>query len=201
MLRKAGGKEAGATPASTAAGFSCILPAMAAAAQTVPPRMPASRPKLPLEASVGYQVRITHRLIQRALQARISRHGVTLGMWYFLRVLWEEDGITQRELSNRIGTMEPTTLSAIMAMERAGIVHRVRNAGDRRKINVFLTERGRGLEALLLPGAIAVVEEAVQGIPPAEVTLLLRLLGDMQRNLGDALAAGAPGAPEEDPCP
>ena len=174
---------------------------MVTAAQPIPPAPPGSGPKLPLDVSVGYQVRITHRLIQRALQARISRHGVTLGMWYFLRVLWQEDGITQRELSNRIGTMEPTTLSAIMAMERAGIVRRVRNAGDRRKINIFLTDHGRSLERLLLPGAIAVVEDAVRGIPPAEVSLLLRLLGIMQRNLGDALASEPPGALENDLCP
>ena len=192
-------------PASTAARFSCILPGMVTAAQPIPPgpptAAPAPGPKLPLAASVGYQVRITHRLVQRALQARISRHGVTLGMWYFLRVLWQEDGITQRELSNRIGTMEPTTMSAIMAMEKAGIVRRVRNAGDRRKINVFLTDHGRSLEPLLLPGAIAVVEEAVRGIPGAEVSLLLRLLGAMQRNLGDALAAEPPGPPGDGPCP
>lgn len=144
-------------------------------------------PKLPLDVSVGYQVRITHRLIQRALQARISRHGVTLGMWYFLRVLWEEDGITQREISRRIGTMEPTTLSAIMAMERSGLVRRVRNAGDRRKINIFLTEWGRSLEAQLLPAAIDVVETSVKGLSDREVASLLGMLGIMQRNLRDAL--------------
>lgn len=143
-------------------------------------------PKLPLGRSVGYQVRLTHRLIQRELQARISHHGVTLGMWYFLRVLWDQDGITQRELSDRIGTMEPTTLSAIMAMERAGIVRRVRNTADRRKINIFLTERGRGLEALLLPAAITVVETAVKGLSGPDISTLLDLLSVVQRNMRDA---------------
>ncbi len=191
----------GRLPASTTVRFWCILRGMVTADQPTLPGPAAPGPKLPLDISVGYQVRITHRLIQRALQARISRYGVTLGMWYFLRVLWQEDGITQRELSNRIGTMEPTTLSAIMAMERVGIVRRVRNAGDRRKINIFLTDHGRSLEPLLLPAAIAVVEGAVRGIPAAEVSLLLRLLGTMQRNLGDALASEPPCTLENDPCP
>ena len=70
---------------------------------------------LPLEKSVGYQVRMTHRALQRYLQVKIGPHGVTLGMWYFLRILWREDGLTQRELSYRIGTREPTTLIAILA--------------------------------------------------------------------------------------
>ncbi len=71
-------------------------------------------PALPLERSVGYQIRRTHRLVQRALQVRIEPHRVSLGMWYFLRALWDEDGLTQRELSTRVGTMEPTTMAAIM---------------------------------------------------------------------------------------
>jgi len=155
---------------------------------------PDTCPKLPLDSSVGYQVRLTHRLIQRALQARISRHGVTLGMWYFLRVLWEEDGITQRELSNRIGTMEPTTLSAMVAMEREGIVRRVRNTGDRRKVNIYLTERGRELEALLLPSGIAVVGGALRGLSDRQVATLLDLLGTVQRNIRNTLdTAAVPG--------
>ena len=47
---------------------------------------------LPFEDSVGYQVRATHRSLQRFLQIKIEPYGVTLGMWYFLRALWHEDG-------------------------------------------------------------------------------------------------------------
>ncbi len=141
------------------------------------------KPQLPLARSVGYQIRLTHRLMQRALQARIERHGVTLGMWYFLRVLWAQDGITQSELSRRTGTMEPTTLSAVRDMERGGIVERVPDPSDRRKINVFLTEHGRALEALLLPSAIEVVETALAGMTQREVSMLLDLLACIQQNL------------------
>lgn len=139
--------------------------------------------RLPLDRSIGYQVRATHRLIQRALQARVERHGVTLGMWYFLRVLWSQDGITQSELSRRVGTMEPTTLAAIRDMERAGIVTRLPDPDDRRKINLFLTEHGRRLEAALLPFAIEVVDSALTGMTEREIRMLLDLLGVIQQNL------------------
>jgi DNA-binding MarR family transcriptional regulator len=142
-----------------------------------------TRASLPLDRSAGYQVRATHRLVQRALQARIERHGVTLGMWYYLRVLWDQDGLTQRELSRSIGTMEPTTLSAIAAMEKEGLVHRVRNAGDRRKINVFLTVKGKDLEHKLLPLAIDVVQVATKSLSEREQDMLLSMLAAMQRDL------------------
>ena len=147
------------------------------------PPDPAANPDLPMARSVGYQIRTTHRLIQRALQARIEPHGVTLGMWYFLRVLWLQDGITQSELSRRIGTMEPTTLAAVRDMERDGIVRRVRDPTDGRKINVYLTEHGRALEPLLLPLAIGVVQQCVAGMTQREITMLLDLLACIQANL------------------
>jgi DNA-binding MarR family transcriptional regulator len=133
--------------------------------------------------SVGFQVRMTHRMMQRALQAKIAPAGATLGMWYFLRALWNEDGLTQRELSDRTGTMEPTTMSAIQSMEEKGLVERVRNKSDRRKINVFLTEKGRALEQDLLPVAADVVATAIKGFSVRDVATLLDLLSTIQANL------------------
>lgn len=144
---------------------------------------PASQPSLPLDRSVGYQIRMTHRLVQRALQCRIERHGVTLGMWYFLRVLWVEDGLTQSELSAEIGTMEPTTLSAVAAMEAAGLVRRERHGTDKRKIRVFLTDKGQAMRDTLLPEGIAVVDASVKSLSPSKVDTLLEMLKIMQANL------------------
>lgn len=144
---------------------------------------------LPFDDSVGYQVRMTHRALQRYLQTKIAPYGVTLGMWYHLRALWAQDGLTQRELSRRIGLMEPTTLGAILAMEKIGLVKRVRNRTDRRKINILLTRKGRALKAELLPFARQVVGDAVAGFSPRETGLLLDLLKGIQRNL-DARTQG-----------
>ena len=138
---------------------------------------------LPFSESVGYQIRSTHRALQRFLQLKIESRGVTLGMWYFLRALWNEDGLTQRELSRRVGTMEPTTLNAILGMERSGLVRRLRNKKDRRKWHVLLTAKGRKLERELIPLAKEVVDTAVQSLSPTEVRQLLRGLSEIQRNL------------------
>ena len=130
-----------------------------AAAKAASPgkRRAAAEVDLPFADSVGYQIRATHRALQRFLQLKIEPHGVTLGMWYFLRALWHEDGLTQRELSRRAGTMEPTTLNAILNMEKKGLVRRVQNRKDRRKWHVHLTAKGRRLKAELIPLARDVV--------------------------------------------
>ena len=138
---------------------------------------------LSFEVSLGYQVRATHRLMQRYLQSLIEPHGVTLGMWYFLRVLWREDGLTQRQLSRRVGTMEPTALNAIGAMERQGFVTRVRSKVDRRRQHVHLTAKGLSLKAQLEPLAITVVRNASAGLSQREIASLLDLLKLVQANV------------------
>jgi MarR family transcriptional regulator, organic hydroperoxide resistance regulator len=168
-----------------------------AAGRRRPRRTPPQPFNLPLEKSVGYQVRMTHRALQRYLQVKIEPHGVTLGMWYFLRILWREDGLTQRELSHRVGTREPTTLIAIVAMQRRGLVARVRDRTDRRKQIVSLTAAGRRLQAELLPVAAEVVNTAVAGFSQRDTALLLKFLSAIQRNLARASSEG-PGGPVDE---
>ena len=145
------------------------------------------RVSLPFAESVGYQVRLTNRLIQKLLQQTIEPFGVTPGMWYFLRALWDEDGLTQRELSLIVGNVEPTTLSAIKSMELNGLVERTRNEDDRRKINIYLTEKGRDLKDQLLPLAKDVVQTAVKGFSEREFRTFLQLLSAIQANIRPVL--------------
>lgn len=135
------------------------------------------------ESSVGYLLRDTYRAFTKILQARISAHGVTIGQWYFLRVLWDEDGLTQRELSQRVGMMEPTTVTALNGMEKRGYVRRVRNTDDKRKVNIFLTDKGKALRNVLLPHAIDVNIRSVAGVPLEDVEAVRRTLHAMKRNL------------------
>lgn len=160
---------------------------------TPPPRAkPAAKPafvKYPPESSVGYLLRDTHRAFSRILQASIAPWGVTMGMWYFLRALWDEDGLTQRELSRRVGMMEPTTVSALNHMERRGLIERRRNEKDRRKVNVFLTRQGKALEKKLLPYAVDVNRIALKSITPEEAEVLRGLF----RRMKDSLRSHEPG--------
>jgi DNA-binding MarR family transcriptional regulator len=139
---------------------------------------------LPLEESLGFQVRDLNRLMQRALAARLAPHGVAPGAWYFLRVLWEEDGLTQRELAARIGMQEPTAVIALRGMEEAGWITRARSETDRRKVHVHLTPAGRALRETLLPEARAVIADATRGLSPGETATLLSLLRRAREALG-----------------
>jgi DNA-binding MarR family transcriptional regulator len=108
-----------------------------------------------------------------------------------LRILWESDGLTQRELSEQAGLMEPTTYSALQAMEKLGYVTRKRLPDSRKKVYVFLTPKGRGLKSKLVPLAEEVNEVAIQGVAPSDIIATRRLLLALIENLArdEALAA------------
>src|SRR5204863_5205283 len=81
---------------------------------------------------MAHLVKDTTRALVRALQSRLAAHGVSFGHWTFLRILWEHDGLTQRELSREAGVMEPTTFAALKAMEQLRYIER-RQVPENRK--------------------------------------------------------------------
>jgi DNA-binding MarR family transcriptional regulator len=108
---------------------------------------------------------------------------VPFGHWAFLRILWQEDGLTQRQLSDLAGMTEPTTFAAIKAMEQAGYVTRRQTAENRKNIYVHLTARGRALECKLVPFAEEVNKIAVRGVSAADVEATRRTLLAIAENL------------------
>lgn len=132
---------------------------------------------------LAHLVRDAARGLTRALQFRLSEHSVSFGHWVFLRILWERDGLTQRELSVEASLMEPTTHSAILKMEKLGYVTRRQEGGDRKRMQVYLTDEGRKLRDVLVPLAEEVNARAVIDVPPEDVETTRRTLLAMVHNL------------------
>jgi DNA-binding MarR family transcriptional regulator len=139
---------------------------------------------------LAHLVKDATRALVRALQMRLAAHAVSFGHWTFLRILWETDGLTQRELSEQAGVMEPTTFSALKAMERLGYVMRRKRGDDRKKVYVFLTPKGRRLREKLVPLAEEVNRIAVRSVLVADITTTRSVLFAIIENLArDELAA------------
>ncbi len=135
---------------------------------------------------LAHLVKDATRALLRALQMRLTAHDVSLGHWTFLRILWEKDGLTQRELSDQAGVMEPTTFSALKAMEKLGYVVRRQVPENRKKVFVHLTPKGRLLKDKLVPLAEEVNRVAVAGVPPDQIATtretLLAIIENLVRN-------------------
>ena len=132
---------------------------------------------------MAHLVKDATRALVRSLQTRLAGHGVSFGHWTFLRILWESDGLTQSELSREAGVMEPTTFTALKAMETRGYIVRRQLAGNRRKVHIFLTAKGRTLKRKLVPLAEDVNHLAVRGVASADIAATRRTLVAVLVNL------------------
>ena len=132
---------------------------------------------------LAHLVKDATRGLTRALQSRLAKEKVSFGHWVFLRILWEKDGLTQRELSLGAGLMEPTTFSALVAMENLGYVTRKKLPHSKKNVYVFLTLNGRALKKTLIPMAVDVNRVAISGLPAADIATTRRVLLSMIENL------------------
>jgi len=135
---------------------------------------------------MAHLVKDATRALVRALQMRLTEHAVSFGHWTFLRILWETDGLTQRELSEEAGVMEPTTFSALKALEKLGYVTRRQTPDNRKNVYIFLTAKGHALKSKLVPLAEEVNRVAVRGVRPADLTAtrgaLLAIIENLARD-------------------
>ena len=86
----------------------------------------------------------------------------------------KEDGSSQRELSARVGMMEPTTVIALRGMERAGLIRGARGTQDRRVTRVHLTPKARRLRERLLQISQGVNDQSAEGIDPTALARFAR---------------------------
>jgi DNA-binding MarR family transcriptional regulator len=152
---------------------------------------------LPFEDSAGFLIRDLNRAVQREIGARIHAHGVPPGAWYLLRQLWEREGMTQRELAQRVGMTEPTAAIALRGMEAEGWIRRERNESDQRKVHIHLTPAGRALREALMPVAHAVNALVTRGMSPDEGRFLRALLRRARANFGTLGPAGEAAATDD----
>ena len=138
---------------------------------------------------LAHLVKDADRVFARALQTRLAAHGVSFGHWTFLRILWEEDGLTQKALSVHAGVMEPTTFAAVSAMERHGYVERRQHPGNRKNVYVHLTRVGRALKRKLVPLAESVNHIGIHGIDAARIAITRQVLLAIIANLARDEAA------------
>jgi DNA-binding MarR family transcriptional regulator len=135
---------------------------------------------------LAHLVKDATRALVRALQMRLTEHGVSFGHWTFLRILWNTDGLTQRKLSEEAGVMEPTTFAALQAMEKLGYVTRRQLPDNRKNVYIHLTPKGNALKGKLVPLAEEVNAIAVRGVKAADIATarcaLLTIIENLARD-------------------
>jgi MarR family transcriptional regulator, organic hydroperoxide resistance regulator len=137
----------------------------------------------PPAIGIGMLLRVADMGFNRRLRNELALYDVTFGQFQHLRNLWVENGLTQAELSRRIGIEMASSTAILDSLEARRLIARVRNATDRRKINVFLTPAGAALKKPLMACAARVNKESRRGLSDAELASVFELVGRIVTNL------------------
>lgn len=130
---------------------STSAPAAKSAAQ------PAACETLDIDQQLCFAVYSTMLGLNKIYRDLLKELGITYPQYLVLLVLWQRDGITVGEISERVFLDSPTITPLLKRLEAAGLLTRTRSAQDERQVLITLTDEGRAMQqrSAHLPQCIA----------------------------------------------
>jgi DNA-binding MarR family transcriptional regulator len=139
------------------------------------------------EVGLGVLLRGADNAFNRVLRQKLAVHGISFSEFQHLVQLWGEEGLTQVELSRRIGIERASSTAVIVSLLRKKLIRRSHDPADRRKVLVYPTARGAALRNRLWPCAIDTNTIAYAGLNQDDRRTLFRLLHRVTANLNKVL--------------
>jgi DNA-binding MarR family transcriptional regulator len=138
-----------------------------------------------IDSTLGYLVNRTSAIMRQELQRRFRAAGreLTAEAWALLGQLWKEDGLSRQQLADRTIKDETTITRLLDGLVDKGLVRREQDQGDRRVVQVRLTEQGWQLRAELVPVAQGLMDDASRGIPEGDMDITRKTLRRVLENL------------------
>lgn len=115
--------------------------------------------------------------------------GLTYPQYLVMLALWERDGVAVSDLGERLALDSGTLTPLLKRLQASGLVQRLRDSADERRVLLQLTPAGRQLKsrATTVPMAVA----AASGCPLADIQSLTQQLQALRRQLLDATPRAA----------
>ncbi|HEY6632796.1 MAG TPA: MarR family transcriptional regulator [Rhizobiaceae bacterium] len=125
--------------------------------------------------SAGFLANHMARLFAKGLQQSIKPLGLAPAQFMTLLALWENDGLTQRELVERLDVEQATMANTLTRMERDGLIERRAHPEDGRSQSIHLTPKAAALREPATSAARAVNGVALGDLSEEERLVFLDL--------------------------
>jgi MarR family transcriptional regulator for hemolysin len=131
---------------------------------------------------IGLVVTATAKALSRAFDDALMAVGGSTPTWLVLQAVKSTEVATQGELAAAVGVRQPTLTHHLDGLERAGLVTRSRDAGNRRVQRIAVTESGEQLFLRLRRAAAAFDGRLRAGLEDDDIATLRRLLAQLEEN-------------------
>ena len=119
--------------------------------------------------------------MQQELDTRLKRYELDSKLWPVLFTLWQEQGLSQTELSKRCDVANYTMTRLLDNLQVQGYITRHQEADNRRAFQIFLTDNGKALEQDLVHEAEWVNERFLDVLTEVEQDEFMRLLNKVNQ--------------------
>jgi len=136
-----------------------------------------------LDDSLGFILSKVNTKLKNELFQRFKENNVTPEQWAVLNCLWEQEGVTPKELSDLTFKDKPNTNRILEKLIMKGLVVRKSHPEDKRAFQIFLTDSGWALREQLIPKAKELLNIATTGIEEHKVTELKNMLNQIYDNI------------------
>ena len=138
------------------------------------------------ENSAGYLINHMARLFAKELQQGIQPLGIVTGQFPILLELWEKDGVTQRELLEKLDIEQATLANTLTRMQRDALVRRTKHPSDARAQQIWLTEKASSIKEEAYQSAQQINTEALSDLNYADrirfLEIVRKIILKMRRN-------------------
>ena len=121
-----------------------------------------------------YAAKIFHQL------SHVNLHP---GQMPMLNILYQQEGLSQREICSRLCIKPSTVTVSLQRMEKADLIYRVADAKDKRIQRIYLTDSGKEIHREVEKIRKEVGSVMLQGMTPEEVDHLKKQILQMQENM------------------
>ncbi|MCF7502621.1 MULTISPECIES: MarR family transcriptional regulator [Vibrio] len=126
--------------------------------------------------SFGWMINVIANKASKDFDLELKKHGLTIALWPTLMCLWEEEGITQRDIAAKSKVENSTTTRTLDKLEKLELVERRADPNSRRSFRIYLTEKGKALQETLIPIPMKLNKELVSALDPQEQQQMISLL-------------------------
>lgn len=129
--------------------------------------------------SLGRLVNVAARTMRALLDARLAEEGMSFATWVSLMMLASQGPLGQGDLAEHMQVEGPTLVRRLDQLEAAGLVERVADAADRRRVSVTLTPRGKTAFARVRSSVQTTEDSMLDGIDQADLETTRRVLREL----------------------
>ena len=137
------------------------------------------------DKSAGYMTNWAARLFARAIDRRLKPLGLSSAHMPVMFALGDGRELPQKALAQAASIEQPTMAATLSRMERAGLVTRRPDPGDRRAMLFSLTPAALAAADAVQAAALDVNGRALAALEPRERTLFLDMLARVVAALGE----------------